>query len=160
MKKHVLLFALFMALAGGVFAQTHWISGEIYGPGGGARYEYVITPRLTVGAYASFMYLSLGSIWLERYLEWESGATVRCYPLARRFFMELNLGVNSFEYGEYREYDEYEYDEYGESAFPGHGNALFNSEYEIKKLQKENAVLREENEILKKLQAFLKQKNA
>jgi transposase len=26
------------------------------------------------------------------------------------------------------------YDEYGESAFPGHGNALFNSTYEIKKL--------------------------
>ena len=52
-----------------------------------------------------------------------------------------------------------EYDEYGESAFPGHGNALFNSEYEIKKLQKENTALREENEILKKLQAFLKQKN-
>ncbi|MEL7607993.1 MAG: transposase [Bacillota bacterium] len=24
-----------------------------------------------------------------------------------------------------------EYDEYGESAFPGHGNALFNSTYEI-----------------------------
>lgn len=35
-----------------------------------------------------------------------------------------------------------EYDEYGESAFPGHGNALFNSTYEIKKLQKENAALR------------------
>jgi transposase-like protein len=27
-----------------------------------------------------------------------------------------------------------EYDEYGESAFPGHGNALFNTTYEIKKL--------------------------
>ena len=52
-----------------------------------------------------------------------------------------------------------EYDEYGESAFPGHGNALFNSSYEIKKLQKENSALREENEILKKFQAFLKQKN-
>ena len=52
-----------------------------------------------------------------------------------------------------------EYDEYGEGAFPGHGNALKNSEYEIKKLEKENAALREENEILKKLRAFLKQKN-
>ncbi|MPM84271.1 hypothetical protein SDC9_131342 [bioreactor metagenome] len=30
-----------------------------------------------------------------------------------------------------------EYDEYGESAFLGHGNALFNSTYEIKKLQKQ-----------------------
>ena len=52
-----------------------------------------------------------------------------------------------------------EYDEYGESAFPGHGNALFNSTYEIKKLQKQNEELKMENEILKKLQAFLKQKN-
>jgi transposase len=26
-----------------------------------------------------------------------------------------------------------EYDEYGKSAFPGHGNALFNFAYEIKK---------------------------
>jgi len=52
-----------------------------------------------------------------------------------------------------------EYDEYGESAFPGHGNALFNSTYEIKKLQKANEELKMENELLKKLQAFLKQKN-
>lgn len=52
-----------------------------------------------------------------------------------------------------------EYDEYGESAFPGKGNALFNSTYEIKKLQKEIAALREENELLKKFQAFLKRKN-
>ena len=53
-----------------------------------------------------------------------------------------------------------EYDQYGESAFPGHGNALFNSTYEIKKLQKQIEELKLENEILKKLQAFLKQKNA
>ena len=53
-----------------------------------------------------------------------------------------------------------EYDEYGESAFPGHGNALFNSTYEIKKLQKQVEELKMENEILKKLQAFLKRKNA
>lgn len=52
-----------------------------------------------------------------------------------------------------------EYDEYGESAFPGHGNALFNSTYEIKKLQKQNEELKLKNELLKKLQAFLKQKN-
>jgi Transposase and inactivated derivatives len=52
-----------------------------------------------------------------------------------------------------------EYDEYGESVFPGHGNALFNSTYEIKKLQKKNEELQMENELLKKLQAFLKQKS-
>jgi len=51
------------------------------------------------------------------------------------------------------------YEEYGESAFPGHGNALFNSTYEIKKLQKQIDELQMENELLKKLRAFLKQKN-
>lgn len=53
-----------------------------------------------------------------------------------------------------------EYDEYGEDAFPGQGKALFNATYEIKKLQKENVALREENELLKKLRAFLMRKNA
>jgi len=67
---------------------------------------------------------------------------------------ELNISVSSL-----RRWIN-EYDEYGESAFPGHGNALFNSTFEIKKLQKENAALREENDILKKLQAFLKRNNA
>ena len=52
-----------------------------------------------------------------------------------------------------------EYDEYGESVFPGHGSALFNSDYEIRKLKRENADLKMELEILKKLQAFSKQRN-
>lgn len=52
-----------------------------------------------------------------------------------------------------------EYEKYGESAFPGNGNALLNATYEIKKLQKKNEELKLENEILKKFQAFLKQKN-
>lgn len=52
-----------------------------------------------------------------------------------------------------------EYKEYGESAFPGYGNALLNATYEIKKLQKRNDELKMENEILKKFQAFLKQRN-
>ena len=52
-----------------------------------------------------------------------------------------------------------EYDEYGESAFPGHGNALLNSTYEIKKLQKTIEELKMENDLLTKLQAFLQQKN-
>ena len=41
-----------------------------------------------------------------------------------------------------------EYDQYGESAFPGHGNALLNSAYEIKKLEKQIEDLKLENEIL------------
>jgi transposase len=52
-----------------------------------------------------------------------------------------------------------EYEEYGESAFPGNGNALLCYEYEIKKLEKQVDDLRTENEILKKFQAFLKQKS-
>lgn len=51
-----------------------------------------------------------------------------------------------------------EYDEYGESAFPGHGNALFNSTYEIKKLQKQVEELKLENEILKKTPGLLEAK--
>jgi transposase len=42
-----------------------------------------------------------------------------------------------------------EYQEYGESAFPGHGSALFNSEYEIKKLKRENTQLKSVVDMLK-----------
>jgi transposase len=66
---------------------------------------------------------------------------------------ELSIHYNSL----YRWISEYE--EYGESAFPGHGSALYNSQYEIKKLKRENEELRSELELLKKYRAFLKQKN-
>ncbi|MTK12277.1 MAG: transposase [Clostridiaceae bacterium] len=52
-----------------------------------------------------------------------------------------------------------EYEEYGESAFPGHGNALYSCQYKIKKLRQENNELKKELELLKKYQAFLKRKN-
>lgn len=52
-----------------------------------------------------------------------------------------------------------EYEEYGEGAFPGHGSRLYSYQYEIKKLQKENNVLKEELELLKKYRAFLKKKS-
>ncbi|AQR93153.1 transposase [Clostridium saccharoperbutylacetonicum] len=52
-----------------------------------------------------------------------------------------------------------EYEEYGESAFPGHGTALYSCHYEIKKLKQENTELKKELETLKKYQAFLKRKN-
>lgn len=51
-----------------------------------------------------------------------------------------------------------EYAEYGESAFPGHGTALYSCQYEIKKLRQENTELNKELELLKKFQAFLKKK--
>ena len=52
-----------------------------------------------------------------------------------------------------------EYEEFGENAFPGHGCALYNYQYEIKKLQRDNESLREELELLKKFRVFLKKKN-
>ena len=66
---------------------------------------------------------------------------------------ELSIHYNSL----YRWLSEYE--EYGESAFPGHGSALYNSQYEIKKLKRENEELRAELELLKKYRVFLKRKN-
>ncbi|GAA4297782.1 hypothetical protein GCM10023142_37630 [Anaerocolumna aminovalerica] len=66
---------------------------------------------------------------------------------------ELSIHYNSL----YRWISEYE--EYGESAFPGHGTALYSYQYEIKKLKQENLELRKELELLKKFRAFLKKKN-
>ncbi|GKU23655.1 transposase [Clostridium folliculivorans] len=65
----------------------------------------------------------------------------------------LNIHYNSL----YRWINEYE--EYGESAFPGHGTALYSCQYEIKKLRQENEGLKKELDMLKKYQAFLKRKN-
>ena len=44
-----------------------------------------------------------------------------------------------------------ECEEYGESAFSGHGTALYSYQYEIKKLKAENMELRKELELLKKV---------
>ena len=49
-----------------------------------------------------------------------------------------------------------EVEKYGESAFPGKGSALFEANYEIKKLEQENCCLREELDLLKKFQVLLK----
>lgn len=66
---------------------------------------------------------------------------------------ELSIHYNSL----YRWISEYE--EYGESAFPGHGTALYSYQFELKKLKQENLELRKELDLLKKFQAFLKKKN-
>lgn len=70
-----------------------------------------------------------------------------------RVAKELDIHYNSL----YRWIREYE--DYGESAFPGHGCALYNYQYEINKLKRENKHLQEELELLKKFRAFLKKKN-
>lgn len=66
---------------------------------------------------------------------------------------ELSIHYNSL----YRWISEYE--EYRESAFPGHGTALYSYQFEIKKLKQENLELKKELELLKKYQPFLKQRN-
>ncbi|MCX7920539.1 MAG: IS3 family transposase [Clostridia bacterium] len=65
---------------------------------------------------------------------------------------ELSIHYNSL----YRWISEFE--EYGESAFPGHGSALYNSQYEIKKFKRENEELRAELELLKKFPGLLEEK--
>jgi len=119
MKKRILLLTILaIMLAGGAFAQTHWISFEIKGPGAGLRYEYVITPSFTVGGYISYTYITIPIIGSfgeiippipshqERFPppsptltdSVEFGATARWYPSGRMFFTEISLGYNIFEY--------------------------------------------------------------
>ena len=52
-----------------------------------------------------------------------------------------------------------EVESFGENAFPGHGNEIHNYQFEIRRLEKENRALAEELDLLKKYQAFLKQKS-
>lgn len=49
-----------------------------------------------------------------------------------------------------------EYEKYGDSAFSGKSSPLFDLQVENKELAKENKKLREEVEILKKFQVFLR----
>ena len=51
-----------------------------------------------------------------------------------------------------------EYNKYGEEAFKGPGNARIDDTYKIKLLEKPNKQLKQENEILKKYQNFLKER--
>ena len=50
-----------------------------------------------------------------------------------------------------------EVEKHGKRAFPGKGNREFVTQTELKRLEKENEKLKEELEILKKFQDFLKQ---
>jgi transposase len=49
-----------------------------------------------------------------------------------------------------------EYEKYGERAFPGKGSKEFIQQNKIKQLENENKKLKEELELLKKFEAFLK----
>lgn len=65
---------------------------------------------------------------------------------------ELSIHFNTL----YRWINEYE--EYGESAFPGRGSALYHSQYDMKKLKRENEELRKELDLLKKVSGLLEEK--
>ena len=99
MKKHILIsMVLATVISGGVFAQTHWISADVSILGGGLRYEYLVSPSFTVGAYFySNVTMFLGDT------NTGFGAALRWYPFARRFFTELGLGYNSLNYRDYNE---------------------------------------------------------
>jgi Transposase and inactivated derivatives len=49
-----------------------------------------------------------------------------------------------------------EYEDHGETAFPGKGSREYVTQTELKRLEKENKKLKEELEVLKKFQVFLK----
>lgn len=63
---------------------------------------------------------------------------------------QFNVHVSSL----YRQVQEVEKN--GDSAFPVKRSAFFDTHYEIKKLEQENRYLREEFELLKNFQVFLK----
>jgi len=98
MKKKIFLFCvLAIMFAGSAFAQSHWVSLEVKA-GAGLRYEYVITPSFTVGGYFSYSYFTIPTFFGSQKNSIEFGATARWYPSAGKFFVELNVGYNIFEY--------------------------------------------------------------
>ena len=91
----VMVVALLLVLPAGLaFAERHWVSLEYIGRVGiGLRYEGVITPSFTLGAYFS----AVGSLVSASHcVTVGGGATGRWYPTARRFFTELSLGLGEF----------------------------------------------------------------
>jgi hypothetical protein len=107
MKKCILFLALAALVGGGVFGQTHFVSAELSLLGGGARYERVITPYLTIGGYLYYNYMP--TPYIDRNFSTEHsifgiGIAGRWYPAGRKFFMELDLGYVAFTTSWYNEY--------------------------------------------------------
>ncbi|GHV69067.1 hypothetical protein AGMMS49928_10230 [Spirochaetia bacterium] len=100
MKKRIFLVLVFAALTGGgLFAQNHFISAEISFIGVGGRYEYVITPYLTVGAYVYYNFMPtpfLPEDYSSEHSIFAAGIAGRWYPAGRRFFFEIDLGFSEF----------------------------------------------------------------
>jgi hypothetical protein len=96
MKKVIFILVLAILIAGGIFAQeqnsnsrTHWVSGEVTIAGAGARYEYMLSPQLSVGgaAYYSSTFILYNDIGVDMF--------ARYYPWAKTFFVGAGLGYHS-----------------------------------------------------------------
>ncbi|MCL2762007.1 MAG: hypothetical protein FWD36_02215 [Treponema sp.] len=92
MKKRIFVLVLAVLIAGSVFAEqqanskAHWLSGELSILGVGARYEYMLSPNLSisVNVYFNNLFLFLN--------DWGFAAAGRFYPWGKTFFAELGLG--------------------------------------------------------------------
>ena len=91
-KKWVLGLVLATLVAGGVFAQEapkNWISGQVGLINGGAGYERVITPSLSVGgeAYFNSFFIIWNSFAVEGYAKF--------YPFKGKFYAKVGLGFGT-----------------------------------------------------------------
>jgi hypothetical protein len=90
MKKGIMVLVLAAFIAGGAFAQDvkNWISGEISILGVGARYEYMLNEKFSVG---------VTSFWntLIFWNAWGVSAAARYYPFAGAFYLEGDLGYGT-----------------------------------------------------------------
>jgi hypothetical protein len=95
MAKKMVLALLFAALVGGgVFAQEktanvkrNWVSGEVSIVGAGARYEFMINEKLSVGvnAYWTSLFFIFNDLGVN--------AVARYYPWGKMFYAGLGLGL-------------------------------------------------------------------
>jgi hypothetical protein len=91
-KKILALMVLAAVAAGGIFAQEktanvkrNWLSGEASMFGGGARYEFMISEKLSAGVniyWTSLIVLN----------DFGVNAALRFYPWGKMFFAEIGLG--------------------------------------------------------------------
>jgi hypothetical protein len=93
LKKGLLVLVLACVLAGGVFAQEKtadvekfWVSGEVSLVGAGARAEYMLTPKFSVGlnAYWTSLFFIFNVLGIN--------AVGRFYPWGKMFYAGLGLG--------------------------------------------------------------------
>ena len=97
MKKGIIVLALALVVASGVFAQeeksanarSNWISGELSLLGAGARYERMLNENWSVGVnvYWSSVFILFNEL--------ELGFSARYYPWGKTFFAGLGLGFHT-----------------------------------------------------------------